>query len=251
MKEIITGYYDWLKSNLEIKEIGDYFEEVTPFLDNRNDSISIYQKYLSNDCIQISDGGFIMDEFEILSIDVSKGKRKEVFDYLLSSYHIELKDGELITTTSVSNYYTYKHFFIQGILKLEDMYLLNRHTVKNTFQEDVLSFLDDNEITYSDDIKISGRSKLDHNIDILIPGKKHEGLIKLANNLDTNTVKANIFTFEDIIGARKKQSKFFVLINDKNSKTKKKYTDAFNQYDIKTLNWSDKKDISYQLENIG
>ena len=79
MKEIITSYYDWLKKNTKINNVGDYFEEVTPFLDNRNDSLLIYHKPLPDGTIEISDGGFIMDEFDILSIDISKGKRKQIF----------------------------------------------------------------------------------------------------------------------------------------------------------------------------
>ena len=220
MKEIITSYYDWLKENTKINTVGDYFEEVTPFLDNRNDSLLIYHKSLPDGTIEISDGGFIMDEFGILSIDISKGKRKQIFEHILRSYHLDLVDDELIIKTNESNYSKNKHFFIQGLLKLED-------------------------------IKISGKSKLDHNIDLILPGKETEAIVKLANNIDFNMVKSHIFTFEDIQGSRKKESKCFVLINDINKNISDKYTDAFNEYNIKPLIWSDKDALLHEFKNVG
>lgn len=251
MKEIITGYYDWLKKNTKINKVGDYFEEVTPFLDNRNDSLLIYHKYLPDGTIEISDGGFIMDEFDILSIDVSKGKRKQVFEYVLCSYHLDLINDELVIKTNASNYSKNKHFFIQGLLKLEDMYLLNKVTVKNTFQEDVLNYFNKNNIVHLDDIKISGKSKFDHNIDLIVPGNKKECIINLVNNIDSNMVKTQIFTFGDIQGVRKKESKCFVLINDSNKAISSKYVDAFNEYNIKPLAWSDKNVLLDEFKNVG
>ena len=251
MKEIITSYYDWLKENTKINTVGDYFEEVTPFLDNRNDSLLIYHKSLPDGTIEISDGGFIMDEFGILSIDISKGKRKQIFEHILRSYHLDLVDDELIIKPNESNYSKNKHFFIQGLLKLEDMYLLNRTTVRSTFQEDVLEYITKEDITYLEDIKISGKSKLDHNIDLILPGKETEAIVKLANNIDFNMVKSHIFTFEDIQGSRKKESKCFVLINDINKNISDKYTDAFNEYNIKPLIWSDKDALLHEFKNVG
>lgn len=251
MNEIITSYYDWLKQNTKISKVGDYFEEVTPFLNNRNDSLLIYHRYLADGNIQISDGGFIMEEFDLLSINVSKGKRKQVFDFILHLYHLDLVDDELVIVTNTNNYAKNKHFFIQGLLKLEDMYLLNRTTVKNTFQEDVLEYIDKNDITYLDDIKISGKSKLDHNIDFILPGQKNEAIIKLANNLDSNMVKSHIFTFEDIQGSRKKNSKCFILINDMNKKISSKHAEAFSEYNIKPLVWSDKDTLIREFRNVG
>ena len=41
---LMTGYWSWLRSKTEVKDVGSWTEITTPYLDRHNDRIQIYAK---------------------------------------------------------------------------------------------------------------------------------------------------------------------------------------------------------------
>ena len=54
------------------------------------------------------------------------------------------------------------------------MFNLSQETVTSLFKEDVELYLLSNDIYFSKDIKLTGKSGFDHNIDFLIPRSKNK-----------------------------------------------------------------------------
>ena len=76
IENMINDYTNWLKSNISIDKINNYYEIVTPFLDRHNDSISIYINKNSNDRIVLTDGGKILNDLIISGIDITPNRKK-------------------------------------------------------------------------------------------------------------------------------------------------------------------------------
>ncbi len=246
MENLITSYYDWLKQNVSIDKIGDHYEEITPFLDRYNDSIIIYynRKY---DEITISDGGYILDEMELLDINIQRGHRKKLFDIALNSYGLSISDGQIITKATQNDFYQKKHLFIQGIKHLDDMYLLSKPHIKNTFADDVSSFLDENDIIFTENVQFAGKSGLSHNVDILVPNKKLDMLIKVQSKIQKIELQSILFMYNDISNTRKKDFKFYLITDDTNKVVKEDFFSAMESYNVHPLVWSNKEQIKHEL----
>ena len=49
IKKLIDDYATWLKSEISIKEFGEYYEITTPYLDDANDYLQIYVKQIGDE----------------------------------------------------------------------------------------------------------------------------------------------------------------------------------------------------------
>ncbi|SCI82413.1 Domain of uncharacterised function DUF1829 [uncultured Clostridium sp.] len=254
MKELIDNYYKWLKQNTIVNELGEYTEVTTPFLDRHNDCIQFYMKKDSDNNIYLTDDGYVLSDLEDCGFTFNSSKRKELLNNILLNYHIKLdKDKCLTTTTSIDNFAFKKHFYIQGILAINDLYTTSRSTVASLFAEDVAEFLDMNELDYNENIKLTGKSGYDHNIDYIFSGSKRKNIperyLKVINNPNKSNTESTLFTWNDIKNTRKKDNKMYVVLNDTNSKIKSDILTAYKAYDIEPLLWSDKDYILSKLSN--
>lgn len=251
MKKLIENYYNWLKDNTIINEVGEYTEITTPFLDRHNDCIQFYMKKLNNNELLLTDDGYVLSDLEDSGFAFNTLKRKELLKDILKIYHIEKKDDSLTVTTTMDNFPQRKHFYIQGILAINDLYNVNKNNVASLFAEDVAKFLENNDILYNENVKITGKSGYDHNIEYILPGIKRKGIpekyIKVINNPTKSNTESALFTWSDIKNYRKLPNLMFVILNDEENKIKTDILNAYKSYDIQPLFWSNKKDIIERL----
>ncbi|MGY0374435.1 DUF1829 domain-containing protein [Clostridium sp. JNZ J1-5] len=251
MKKLIESYYNWLKENTIINTIGEYTEVTTPFLDRHNDCIQFYIKKLPNNEIFLTDDGYVLNDLEDSGFTFNTLKRKNILNDILKVYHIDKKDDCLTIVTSEKDFPQRKHFYIQGILAINDLYNINKNNVASLFAEDVAKFLEENDILYNDNVKITGKSGYDHNIDYILPPNRKkntpEKYIKVINNPSKNNTESTLFTWNDIKNYRKSPNLMFVILNDEDNKIKSDILSAYNSYDVKPLFWTKKNDIVKEL----
>ena len=71
IRKLIDGYYSWLHENASVKKAkDDWFEIETPMLDRHNDFLSIYIRKSENE-IELTDGGYILNDLDMCGFDVS------------------------------------------------------------------------------------------------------------------------------------------------------------------------------------
>lgn len=252
MNDLIDSYYDWLKNNTICSEVNNYTKVSTPFLDRHNDCIEFYMKLDNNGNIFITDDGYTLSDLEDYGFTFNTSKRKNLLDEILNIYHIEKIDNCLTVTTNKKDFPISKHFFIQGIISINDLYNLNKSNIINLFTEDFSKFLYDNGIFYSENVKLTGKSGFDHNIDYLIPGnnKNPEKYLKAINNPDKSNTQNTMFLWDDLKQARKQNDIMIVVLNDVDHKVKNDIIKAYKEYDIKPLLWSDKTTILQNLQIV-
>jgi Domain of unknown function DUF1829/Domain of unknown function DUF1828 len=234
-------YLSWLNEKItsQVSPEHDIIEIETPFLNHNNDWISIYLA-TDNNMLILSDSGNTLNELELSGVNLKTNARKEVLNNFLNTYGLKLKDEELYKVTSLNTIAQDKHFLIQGILAINDMFILNRTTVKSLFFEDVIKHFDSLDIRYTSDIVLIDKSGLQHNFSFVIPKSKkyNERIINAMNHLDSkDKLQGTLMKFIDLKETRRDVSGV-VIINDLDKNIKNEYITALHNYDIKTILFS-------------
>lgn len=242
MKDItllINKYFNFLHTNFDIEKIEkNIYKITTPFLDRRNDHLTIYV-VINGDQIKLTDDSYTLDNLEVDGINFTN-KREEELKRILIGYGVYRSNNELFALADKNSFAQKKHNFIQALLNVNDMYLLSSEKISSFFLEDIKKYFDEKELIYTENISLEGKSKIIHKFDFLIPKQvtsyKKEALIKAINTPKIENIRALLFSFEDIKEAQR-NDKGFVILNDKNKINEKIY-EALNIYNVIPLHWS-------------
>ena len=90
----------------------------------------------------------------------------------LNGFGVKLSGSAIEAEASKENFALKKHNLLQAMLAVNDMFYLASPMVSSIFYEDVIAWLDKNEIRYVTNVKFTGKSGLDHHFDFVIPKSK-------------------------------------------------------------------------------
>jgi hypothetical protein len=244
-QQIIENYIKWIKDNTVIKSIQDgvICEISTPFLDRHNDHLQIYVQK-QNDMYVLTDDGYTIADLNMSGMEFNTPKREQIFKTVLNGFGVKLgNNNELYIEANLNNIGQKKHYLLQAILAVNDMYTLSQETVYSLFKEDVERYFKSNDIYFSRDIKITGKTGFDHNIDFLISASKNkpERLIKTVNIPKKDPIMATIFAFSDIVAIREQPTNNYVIYNDVDKQVSPDVVSALSSYGIMNIPWSQKE----------
>lgn len=244
IKLLIDSYIKHIRSDFQIDKIdNNIYEVITPFLDRRNDMISIYIE-LNKDNIRISDDGYTLNDLSMSGIDITSKRRDSEIKSILLGHGVSIQDGAISVITDQKSFPKKQHGIIQSILSINDLYLTSRTNVLSLFTEEISNFFDDNDIMYVANTNIEGSTGFSHKFDFVMPKQvtrnKKESLVKAINNPKKTNIEATIFAFEDTIG---RSDDNYVLLNDYENTIGDDIHKALSAYNITPLLWSKKEEI--------
>lgn len=241
IQKYIEDYLSWLKSETTYSQVGEYCEINTPFLDNNNDYLQIYVKQEADE-IYFSDDGMTLNELEIGGFKLTATRKQQLL-YILNQYGVKLTGYELSLKAPKKEFASKKHAFIQCLLKVSDMYMLSRSTVNSVFLDDVLEFFHGKDIYPIENVQFIGTSGFCHTYDLALQKTKAnpERVCIAVNSSNKSTAGNIIFSWNDTKPVRKADSQLIVLLNDSNA-IGKGTEDAFLNYGIKSIRWSERED---------
>lgn len=244
-QHIISKYLKWIKDNTVAKTVeeGKVCSISTPFLDRHNDHLDIYL-IKTSDNLKLTDNGYTIADLKMSGFEINTPKRESILKTALNGFGVKMNgNDELYIDANSQNIGQKKHYLLQAILAVNDMFNLSQETVYSLFKEDVELYFRSNDIFFSKDIKLTGKSGFDHNIDFLIPASKNkpERLIKAINTAKKDSVLSSIMAFTDINQTRETLTKNFVVYNDLEKKVPKDVIGAFDNYAVKHIPWSQKE----------
>ncbi len=244
-QQVINDYLKWIKDNTIVKTIeeGKICSISTPFLDRHNDHLDIYL-FKDNGTIRLTDNGYTLADLKMSGFEINTPKRESILKTALNGFGVKMNStDELFVDATVNNIGQKKHYLLQAILAVNDMFNLSQETVYSLFKEDVELYFKSNGIFYSKDIKLTGKSGFDHNIDFLIPASKSkpERLIKAINSAKKDSVLSSIMAFNDINQTRETKTKNYVVYNDVEKEVSKDVIGALDNYGVKHIPWSIKE----------
>ena len=171
IETLTQEYFAWLKDKTILRQLKEWVEITTPYLDRHNDYIQIYVKKENSKFI-LTDDGYIIADLIQSGCNLDSPKRQELLRVTLNGFGVQQDGGELLSYSTFENFALRKHNLIQAMLAVNDLFYLSTPTIANLFLEDVTEWLDDNEIRYTPNIKLSGESGYDHLFNFIIPKSK-------------------------------------------------------------------------------
>lgn len=251
VQSMVDSYYQWLKEGTTLKSVsqGEWVEITTPMLDRHNDHIQIYVQRNENGWI-LTDDSFTLDDLAMSGCEITSERRKLLLSQVLNGFGVELgEDNALIVKATNLDFARQKHFLLQAILAVNDLFYLAKPNVEKFFFEDVSDWLDINGIRNSSRIMIMGKSHYSHQFDFLIPKSKEAGerFIKLVNYPSPSNIKNAAFSWIDTKDSRKPDSSAFVIVNDEKAKEFSEEESALAAYGVKMFPWSERESFVEQL----
>ncbi len=241
IQSYINEYVDWLKSEITFSKVGEYYEINTPFLDNDNDYLQFYVKQDGQE-IFFTDDGFTINGLEMAGYKMTKNRKQQLLNVLIQ-YGVQLNGNELTIKAPANQFAQKKHAFTQCLMRVSDLYLTSRSKVGSYFLDDIQEFFNQNDIFCMENVQFAGKSGFIHNYDFTIQRSKYkpERLCLAINNPTKASMGNAIFAWEDTKPARKQDSRLIIFLNDANN-VGKGIEDAFSNYDINTIRWSQRQE---------
>ena len=245
LKSRLDAYWSWLRDQTEARAIeGSPFVEITtPFLDQHNDYLQIYAKPHNGDWY-LTDDGYTIHDLAASGCDVSSEKRSKLLQTVLNRLGVEREHDALIVRADEANFPQKKHDLLQAMLAVGDLFHTARATVAGLFLEDVEHWLQKNDIRFTESIKFTGSSGLDHHFDFVIPGYQEvpERIVRALNRPERSNVERLIMAWEDTRRNRPTKAEAVAILNDLDKTVPSGSLQALSSYGIRSIPWSERSE---------
>ena len=135
VQALLDQYWIWLRDRTSLREIGDWTEITTPYLDRHNDCLQIYAKRVNGGFV-LTDDGYVVDDLEQSGCKIDSTKRQALFKTTLNGFGVKINDKALEVHASADNFALRKHNLVQAMLAVNDLFYLASPVVANLFYED-------------------------------------------------------------------------------------------------------------------
>ena len=249
IQKLLDDYIAWIKDKTTLRDInGSWVEITTPYLDRHNDALQIYARR--------ENGGYILtdDRYTILDLEASgcslnTGKRQDLLKMTLNGFGIKLNNGALEIHATPETFSLRKHNLIQAMLAVNDLFYLAQPIVASLFYEDVVAWLEENDVRYTPEAKFTGLSGYDHPFNFVIPKSRQqpERIVQAINRPTRDTAESFMHKWSDTRDVRARDSKAYAFLNDREHDVPPGVMDAFKNYAIKPVPWSHRAEVVKEL----
>ncbi len=248
IQRLLDAYHAWLKDKTALRQVDDWIEITTPYLDRHNDHIQIYARKANGGYV-LTDDGYTLNDLEQSGCKLQSPKRQELMKMTLNGFGIQLRDHALEVHASPDNFPLRKHNLVQAMLAVNDMFYLAVPMVASLFYEDVVEWLDVHDIRYTPKVKFTGKTGYDHLFDFVIPKSREqpERIIQTINRPSRDTAQAVVLSWIDTKEVRPADSRAYALLNDSEQAVSPSVLDALRSYDVRPVPWSQRESVREEL----
>lgn len=249
VRALMDEYQAWLRDKTILREMEDWVEITTPYLDRHNDCLQIYATRDGGGWV-LSDDGFIIGDLENSGCMLHTPKRESLLNVTLAGFGVRRERGDALTVrASQSDFSARKHSLVQAMLAVNDLFYLSSPSVSSFFTEDVQAWLDASSIRYTPKVKFPGASGYDHLFEFVIPksGEQPERMIRTINSPDRQTATNVAFSCLDTQNARPDGSDMYAILNDSHTGIPAAVMDALGNYGVTPVRWTEREQVHDQL----
>jgi len=250
IEKLLNDYGAWLRDKTTLREVnGSWVEITTPYLDRHNDALQIYAR-AENGGYLLTDDSYTIQDLEASGCALHTEKRQDLLKMTLNGFGVRMNNEALELHASPENFPLRKHNLIQAILAVNDLFYLAKPVVESLFLEDVITWLEANEIRYTPKVKFTGISGFDHLFDFVIPKsprKQPERIVQAINRPTRDSAQTFIYAWNDTREVRPPASKAFAVLNDLEQSISGGVLDAFRNYQIEPVPWSHRAEVVTEL----
>lgn len=248
VQRLINTYHAWLKDKTVLRQIDQWIEITTPYLDRHNDYIQIYAKKANGGFI-LTDDGWTIDDLEQSGCKLESRKRQDLLKMTLNGFGVQRDGNALQVHVSTDNFSLRKHNLVQAMLAVNDMFYLAVPMVASLFYEDVVSWLDVHEVRYTPKVKFTGKTGYDHLFDFVIPKSRQqpERIVRTINRPNRDTAQAVVLSWVDTKEVRSPDSRAYALLNDSENAVSPAVIEALRSYEVRPVSWSERESVREEL----
>jgi hypothetical protein len=249
IERLLNDYRSWLKDKTTLREVdGDWVEITTPYLDRHNDALQIYARRDDGGFV-LSDDSYTIHDLEASGCNLHTEKRQDLLKMTLNGFGVKLNNEALEVHATPENFPIRKHNLIQAMLAVNDLFYLAKPVVESLFLEDVIVWLEANDIRYTPKVKFPGISGYDHVFDFVIPKsrKQPERILETITTPTREKAQSFIYAWNDTRPTRSPDSKAYAILNDAEQPVPGGVIDAFRNYQIQPVPWSSRVQVVTEL----
>ena len=248
IQDLLERYRAWLKDKTVLRQVKDWVEITTPYLDRHNDYLQIYAQRRNGDYV-LTDDGYVLQDLVSSGCSLDSGKRQALLRTTLNGFGVHLEEQRLEVKASTDNFAVRKHSLVQAMLAVNDLFYLASPVIASVFFEDVQAWLDLHEIRYTQKVKFAGKTGYDHLFDFVIPKSKAkpERILQAINSPSRNTAQALAFSWVDTRDVRPPESRAYAFLNDSDKPLHAGVLDALRSYDLRPVAWSHRDTVRDEL----
>lgn len=245
---LVDQYITWLRDKTSIKQINDYTEITTPFLDRHNDYLQIYAKKTDGKFV-LTDDGYVINDLKSSGCNLAGKKRQDLLKLTLNGFGIKLVGDALTVEADASNFSLKKHNLLQAILSVNDLFYLAEPITGSLFFENAESWLNESEIRYTPNVKFTGKSGFDHLFEFVIPKSKArpERMLHTINSVNRANAEKLAFSWFDTKSTRSSDAMAYALVNDTKKAPPEGVLEALKNYEVQPVLWSQRETILNDL----
>jgi len=246
-QKMISEYTEWLKKEITIATFGEYTEFTTPFLDHFNDYMQIYVKQNTDGTLSMTDDGYIIGNLISSGMSFKKGtNRGKMLDRIANNLNVSIIGEDITTTATYQNFPQKKHMMLQAMLSIDDMYVASPDDVKSMFLDDIETYFNSNEVYFTKDFSVLGKTETIYTYDFLLQRTKTkpERFCKGINRLNRDRRDIALFNWADTQERRGDTGELIIIFNDENNVSDEVLRGFYN-YGIKTVPFSQRQQEEY------
>jgi hypothetical protein len=198
----------------------------------------------------LTDDSYTVHDLEASGCNLNTEKRRDLLKMTLNGFGVRMNGEAIEVHASTDTFPARKHNLIQAILAVNDLFYLAKPVVESLFFEDVVAWLDANDIRYTPKVKFPGVSGFEHLFDFVIPKsprKQPERIVQAINRPTRDNTESFIHAWSDTREVRPPESKAYAILNDIEQSIQGGVLDAFRNYQIQAVPWSRRGEIAPEL----
>ena len=248
VQALLDQYRSWLKDRTTLRQVNDWVEITTPYLDRHNDAMQIYAARRNGGWV-LTDDGYVLQDLEQSGCRIVGARRQALLKTTLNGFGVQLNDQALEVHASPENFGLRKHNLVQAMLAVNDLFYLATPVVASLFFEDVVSWLELSEVRYTPRVKFTGKSGYDHVFDFVIPKSKRqpERILRAINHPNRDAAEALAFGWIDTREVRPAEARAYAVLNDTETAVPAGVLDAMRNYDVRPVLWSERENAKEEL----
>jgi len=248
VQRLMDQYLAWLKDRTTLREIHDFVEVTTPYLDRHNDYLQFYVKNNKSGYV-LTDDGYVIEDLRRSGCKLETAKRKDLLKMTLNGFGVQLEQDELVVHATKDNFNLRKHNLVQAMLAVNDLFYLAEPMVASLFLEDVSAWMELHEIRFTPNVKFTGKSGYDHLFHFAIPKSRHapERIVQAINRPNRDTAEALAFAWIDTKEVRPPDSRALAFLNDSEHAPSATVTDALVSYEVQPVLWGERENVRQEL----
>jgi hypothetical protein len=248
IQHLLDEYLAWLRDKTTLRQVNDWIEITTPYLDRHNDYLQIYAKRANGGYI-LTDDAYTLTDLLLSGCKLDTKKRQDLLRMTLNGFGVQLNGEALEVHASNESFAFKKHNLIQAMLAVNDLFYLAVPTVASLFMEDVAAWLDTEDIRYTPQTKFTGKSGYDHVFDFVIPKSRRapERIIQAINVPKKESASSLAWAWVDTHELRPVDSSAYAFLNDESQRVAPAVLDALRNWGITPVLWTERDAVRNEL----